>query len=209
MTSDTSHPEVGELIGELRVDAKQHCDQALAQLDPDLCAWHIRAGDRALNAADALASERTRAEALEKERDEAVRARDHTQYWYAVRLEPIKDVAKREGIWPEVAAIIANGNGTRQLPDGTWKYEPPTYAQQLNRAEHRAKAANTLADKAEAEVAALSARVAELEAGLRPFATVAADHSWWMDARMCDRLSDWFEPVEFERARALSGQEGR
>jgi hypothetical protein len=88
--------------------------------------------------------------AVVAERDKAIRRQEHTEHWYAVRLEPIKDVAKREGIWPEIAAIIANGSGTRQLPDGTYTYDPPTYAQQLNIAEGRAKAA-------EAQLAAMTA----------------------------------------------------
>lgn len=72
---------------------------------------------------------------------QALRRREHTEYWYACRLERLKDLAKRENLWDEVAAIIANGDATRQLPDGSWFHEPPTYAQQLNRALHRADAA--------------------------------------------------------------------
>jgi hypothetical protein len=64
---------------------------------------------------------------------EAIFTKEHTQYWYAVRLERIKDSAKAHGIWPEIAAIIANGTANA--------FEPPTYAQQLNRAIHRAEAA--------------------------------------------------------------------
>lgn len=63
---------------------------------------------------------------------DAVRSKEHCQYWYAVRLERIKDSAKAHGIWPEIAAIIANGTASA--------LEPPTYAQQLNRAIHRAEA---------------------------------------------------------------------
>lgn len=108
---------------------------------------------RAETAETSLASLRGEVERLTKERDEATRRRDFTEQWYAERLEPIKDVSKRVGVWPEVAAIIANGSGTRQFPDGSFHYEPPTYAQQLNTAKHRAEAAEARAEAAEARAA--------------------------------------------------------
>ena len=95
-----------------------------------------------ITAAQAAEIERLRAEvATERGR------REHTQQWYAVRNAKIEDVAKREGLWPEVAAIFANGSGTRQLPDGSYFYDPPTYAQQLNIAKHRATAAEARAER--------------------------------------------------------------
>ena len=73
--------------------------------------------------------------------------REHTQQWYAERLAKIEEVAKREGLWPEIAAIIANGSGTRQLPNGSYVYDPPTYAQQLNSAKHKAERAEARAER--------------------------------------------------------------
>lgn len=68
---------------------------------------------------------------------------EHAHQWYAERFEAIKAVAQREGLWDEVAAIFANGSGTRTLQDGTVLYDPPTYGQQMNRALHRAERAET------------------------------------------------------------------
>lgn len=67
---------------------------------------------------------------------------EFTRQWYAERIEKIKNIAKREDIWPEVAAVIANGDSTRQLDDGSWFYDPPTYAQQLNAAKFKAESAD-------------------------------------------------------------------
>lgn len=66
-------------------------------------------------------------------REEAESRRDHTAQWYAERLERLKQMAKERGFWSEMAAIIANGTATA--------HEPPTYAQQLNMAKHRAEQA--------------------------------------------------------------------
>lgn len=95
--------------------------------------------------------------ALDAERARAEKAEamlDHTQQWYAERVRKIEDVAKREGLWPEIAAILANGSATRQMPDGSSLYDPPTYAQQLNIAKHRAEKAETERDRALARLAA-------------------------------------------------------
>ena len=83
--------------------------------------------------------------------------REFTQQWYAERIRKIEDVAKSEGIWPEIAAILANGSATRMLEDGTYVYDPPTYAQQLNGAKFRAEAA-------EKKVAALRTQIEQLNA---------------------------------------------
>ncbi|AZV00306.1 hypothetical protein [Paracoccus kondratievae] len=92
---------------------------------------------------------------------------DHTQQWYAERIRKIEDVAKREGIWPELAAIIANGSATRQMDDGSYIYDPPTYAQLLNIAKHRAvRAEAALSDErahADALAGALDRAVKALE----------------------------------------------
>jgi len=118
---------------------------AVCGLDPDPSndkPFERRLRNAIADAVQALSTAIERAEAAEKERD-------HTQYWYAVRIERLKDLAKESGIWPQVAEIIANGtthsNG----------YEPPTYAQQLNRAIHRA-------DAAEAELASIRTVLANL-----------------------------------------------
>lgn len=95
---------------------------------------------------------------LEAAEADAVRARsqrEHTWQWYAVRMAKIEDIAKREGLWNEVAAVFANGSATRRLPDGSYFYDPPTYAQQLNSAKHRAAAAEARAEAAEAKVACM------------------------------------------------------
>jgi hypothetical protein len=83
---------------------------------------------------------------------------EFTCQWYAERIEKIKDIAKREDIWPEVAAVIANGDSTRQLDDGSWFYDPPTYAQQLNSAKYRAEKAEKKADKLQAAIDAIKAQ---------------------------------------------------
>lgn len=70
---------------------------------------------------------------VEKRADKAEKSREHTEYWYAVRLERIRDLAKEKGVWDEVATIIANGTVS--------PYEPPTHAQQLNVSKYRAEAA--------------------------------------------------------------------
>jgi hypothetical protein len=83
----------------------------------------------------------------EAERDRAIDRRDHTVQWYAERLERLKDFAKEHGHWPEVACIIANGTASPN--------EPPTYAQQLNMAKHRAEAAEKKLAKAHATICSL------------------------------------------------------
>lgn len=74
-----------------------------------------------------------------KRREEAESRRDHTAQWYAERLERLKQMAKERGFWSEMAAIIANGTATA--------HEPPTYAQQLNMAKHRAEQAERERDE--------------------------------------------------------------
>jgi hypothetical protein len=72
-----------------------------------------------------------RVKELEEERDTALARRQFTENWYGVRLERLKDLAKQHGIWHEMASIIANGTAHHS--------EPPTYAQMLNLAEHKAE----------------------------------------------------------------------
>lgn len=86
-------------------------------------------------------------ESLKKRAELAESRKEHTEYWYGVRLERLKDMAKERGFWPEMAAIIANG---------TPGNEPPTYAQQLNLAIGRA-------EHAQKKNAALLKRVSQFE----------------------------------------------
>lgn len=81
------------------------------------------------------------------ERDKAIKRREFTEQWYALRIRRIKDTAQREGIWPEVACILANGTaGFKE--DGSYEFEPPTYAQILNAAKWRAEAYRDQLDEA-------------------------------------------------------------
>lgn len=73
----------------------------------------------------------------------ARRRHEHAKSWYAVRNERLKDLGKARGLWPEIAAIMANG---------TLHGETPTYAQQLNTAKHRAERAEKSASQAQALV---------------------------------------------------------
>ncbi|WAM23846.1 hypothetical protein [Myxococcus sp. NMCA1] len=97
--------------------------------------------------------------------------KEHTEYWYGVRLERLKDMAKQRGFWPEMAAIIANG---------TPGNEPPTYAQQLNLAIGRA-------ENAEKKSAALLKRVSKLE-GLARAALLAFQY---IDDRSAGSSEAW------------------
>lgn len=80
------------------------------------------------------------------ERDRLQRNLAFTEQWHAVRFERLADLGKSVGCWDAMAAIIANGT--------TDQYEPPTYAQQLARANHRAEVAERERDqlRTEAEV---------------------------------------------------------
>lgn len=78
------------------------------------------------------------------------RSREHTEQWYAERMAALEDEAKRVGNWDRVASILANGT-----PD---PLTPPTHAQLLNAAEHRAAAAEQRAAKLEHELADLRAQ---------------------------------------------------
>jgi uncharacterized protein Yka (UPF0111/DUF47 family) len=72
-----------------------------------------------------------RIQELEEERDTALARRQFTEQWYGVRLERLKDLAKEHGIWDQMACIVANGTASIS--------EPPTYAQMLNMAQHKAE----------------------------------------------------------------------
>jgi len=82
--------------------------------------------------------------AVTAERDRLQRNLDFTEQWYAVRFERLADLGKSAGCWDAMAAIIANGT--------TDPHEPPTYAQQLVRANHRADVAEREHDQLRAEV---------------------------------------------------------
>jgi hypothetical protein len=80
-----------------------------------------------------LATAMDEIENLQKEATRLRRQMAFTQEWYAVRFERLRDLGKQHGIWNEMACIIANGTANVS--------EPPSYAQLLNTALHRAKAA--------------------------------------------------------------------
>ena len=81
---------------------------------------------------------------LTAERDRLQRNLNFTEQWYAERFERLADLGKSAGCWDAMAAIIANGTAD--------PYEPPTYAQQLVRANHRADVAERERDQLRAEV---------------------------------------------------------
>lgn len=72
---------------------------------------------------------------------------DFAHQWYAIRWKRLRQLIHEEA--PEIEAkmcsIIANGTTSA----ATGGYEPPTYAQLLNQAKHRA-------EKAEAEIRRLT-----------------------------------------------------
>lgn len=78
---------------------------------------------------------------------------EFTHQWYAERLERLRKLADDNGLTREHCAIVANGS----LSGSSVSYEPPTYAQILNTAKHRA-------EQADADNARLRQRVEELEA---------------------------------------------
>lgn len=93
---------------------------------------------------------------LGAERDEAVRSREHTVYWYACRHERLRAELSEHGkIEPRAYhAIMANGTAE--------SHEPPTYAQQLNLAIHRADQSRTAALREAAAIAEQESRKASL-----------------------------------------------
>ncbi len=76
--------------------------------------------------------------ALEDRASHTERRYRHTRQWNAERWERITAYAKERGFWNDIACIMANG--TLTMSEGV-TYDPPTYAQQLNAAIHRAEAA--------------------------------------------------------------------
>jgi hypothetical protein len=82
----------------------------------------------------------------------AAESKEHTEEWYAVRLQLFKDHAKANGWETAYHNIVANGAPSVEAPH--------TYQQQLNMAKYRA-------ETAEAEVARLKADVPVVEALLR------------------------------------------
>ena len=94
-------------------------------------------------------------ERVEAERERAESGHEFTKQWYAERIRKITDVAKREGIWEEVACILANGTSGPE--------EPPTYAQLLNMAKWGHRQSETRASALVGE----QRRLTSLQAGLR------------------------------------------
>ena len=98
-----------------------------------------------LSAADhVLALESAAGQSALEERDQARASRQFTESWYGERFERLKVYAKEHGFWHDMASIIANGTLGPILEDGTFIYEVPTYAQQLNMAIWRAERAEAL-----------------------------------------------------------------
>ena len=85
--------------------------------------------------------------AVTAERDRLARDLAFTEQWYAVRFERLAELGKSAGCWDAMAAIIANGTAD--------SHEPPTYARQLVRANHRTDVAERERDRLRAEVEAL------------------------------------------------------
>ena len=94
--------------------------------------------------------------AVTAERDRLARDLAFTEQWYAVRFERLAELGKSAGCWDAMAAIIANGTAD--------SHEPPTYARQLVRANHRADVAERERDRLRAEVERL--RKERVPAGL-------------------------------------------
>lgn len=70
-----------------------------------------------------------------------------TREWHAVRFRKIEEIAKRENLWDEIASVIANGQSSRTLPDGTHFIDPDNFGLMLNKAKWRAEAADQRADR--------------------------------------------------------------
>lgn len=104
---------------------------------------------------ESLATLRAANDALTRERDEALESKAHTQQWYASRLEPLEDWARKEltrALREQFFSIIANACSSVSE-------KPPTLTVQLNLMRHdRDQLRSTLAerDKELAEVRATS-----------------------------------------------------
>ena len=107
----------------------------------DVARWNTRPAQTAPQPVSSALS------AVTAERDRLLRNLKFTEQWYAERFERLADLGKSAGCWDVMAAIIANGTAD--------PYEPPTYAQQLVRANHRADVAERERDQLRAEVDAL------------------------------------------------------
>lgn len=94
-------------------------------------------------------------ERVEADRERAESGHEFTKQWYAERIRKITDVAKREGIWEEVACILANGTSGPE--------EPPTYAQLLNMAKWGQRQAETRASALRDQLDEAASRQPELE----------------------------------------------
>lgn len=110
-------------------------------------------------AADALETLMTQVMALEDRAERSERRYRHTRQWYAERWERITAYAKEHGFWDDIACIMANG--TLNVREGR-AYDPPTYAQQLNVAIHRAEAAEDRASKLRGHAEAMAKVMARI-----------------------------------------------
>lgn len=100
--------------------------------------------------------------AIEARAEHAERRLRHTTQWNAERWERITAYAKEKGFWPDIACIWANGTLTGLVDvNGDFIYDPPTYAQQLNIAIHRAEAAEKRASELQGKLDIVTAATGE------------------------------------------------
>lgn len=145
-----------ELLGELAALAQGEAAAALANArahlgalptaDPPQCheeGWDALRRDIAAGGPDDTLNVRVRrlAEAVGK----AEASKEFTASWYSTRWERLRVLLQPTDLWRSACAIMANGTADMG--------EPPTYAQDLNVALHRAKEAEKRAARAERELA--------------------------------------------------------
>ena len=91
--------------------------------------------------------------------ERALTDKENREYWYGCRWERIKDYAKANGIWHDMAAIMANGTLDT--------HEPPTYAQKYNALQYKKVMAEKERDNSLKIILSLTQIVKDLEAKLK------------------------------------------
>ena len=76
---------------------------------------------------------------LEADRSEALRSKDLSEHWFAVRFRQLRKWAKEKGLLFEFLGVMANGTGS--------PFKPPNYAQRLNLLRHRVQEAERRYDE--------------------------------------------------------------
>lgn len=144
-------------------------------------------GAHYLEAADAIEAWNTRRPApapdtgLAARIGELERKKAFTEQWYAERLVRLRKLADDNGLTTEHCSIVANGTASAT--------EPPTYAQQLNIAKHRANKAEQRADTLTRQLEAAN-RVVEAKEGLsHQWADAACNGLQWL-RNVKDGISD-------------------